>query len=174
VGAGNGFIKGDFVKHFVKYGYWGDIGIEVDKWMRVKSVDPFYVNGIKIGDKILKINSEKADVRSFSKNVLLSSKGKVVVIKTESKEIPVKVRKKNYNFTPLMHFGIVVDKNLNIIKIPKNIYNKTYIKTPAKLIKVNSKKVYSFNQLKKLLSYDKNVTITVEKDGIQITIPLRQ
>jgi len=174
IGTGGGFIKSDFVKHFVNYGYWGDIGIEVDKWMRVKYVDPFYVSGIKVGDKIVKINSKKADVRSFSKNVLLSPIGRVVVIKTEKKEIPLKVRKKIYNFTPLMHFGIVVDKDLNIIKLPKKLYNKTYIKTPAKLIAVNSHKLYTFNQLKKMLSFDKNVTITVEKDGIQITIPLRR
>jgi hypothetical protein len=174
VGSGDGFIRGDFIKHFAKYGYWGDIGIEVDKFMRVKSIDPFYVSGIKVGDKILKINSKKANVKTFSKYVLLGHIGDKVVIKSEKKEIVLEVRKKIYNFTPLMHFGIVVDKDLNIVKLSKELFNKTYIKPPAKLIKVNSYKVKSFEELKKILSFNKNVTITVEKDGIQITIPLRR
>ena len=174
IGRGDGFIKSDFVKHFVKYGYWGDVGVEVDRWMRVKYVDPFYVSGIKPGDKIIKINSRPANVKTFSKYILLSSLNRVVVIKTDKKEIPIKVRKKIYNFTPLLHFGIVVDKNLYVTKLPKDIYKKTYIKTPAKLIAVNGVKIHSFEQLKKVLSYDKNVTITLEKDSIKITIPLRR
>lgn len=174
IGRGDGFIKSDFVKHFVKYGYWGDVGIEVDRWMKVKYVDPFYVSGIKPGDKIIKINSHPANVKTFSKYILLSPVNRVVVIKTDKKEIPVKVRKKIYNFTPLLHFGIKVNKNLYVTKLPKDIYKKTYIKTPAKLIAVNGQKIYSFSQLKKVLSYDKNVTITLEKDSIKITIPLRR
>jgi len=174
-GIGNkGFIKGEFVKHFAKYGYWGDIGIGVDRWMRVEWVDPFYVKGVKPGDKLIKINLKPANVKTFSKYVLLGKKGDIVVIKTNHTTVALKIRKKIYNFTPLMHFGIVVNKNLKVVKLPEFILKKTYIKPPAKLIAVNGIKITSFDELKRVLSFNKNVTITLQKDGIKITIPLRR
>ena len=174
VGNGEGFIKSEYIKHFVKYGYWGDIGIEVNQDMIVKYIDPFYVKGIKLGDKIISINNKKATPKNFSKYVLLGKVGEVVLIKTNKLTIPLRIRKKVYNFTPLMHFGIVVDKNLNVIKLPKSISQKTFVKTPAKLVSINGKRIYSFDELKRVLSFYKNVTITLQKDGIKITIPLRQ
>jgi hypothetical protein len=174
-GIGNkGFIKGEFVKHFAKYGYWGDIGIGVNRWMRVEWVDPFYVRGVKPGDKLIKINLKPANVKTFSKYVLLGKKGDVVVIKTDHTTVALKVRKKIYNFTPLMHFGIIVNKDLEVVKLPEFILKKTYIKPPAKLIAVNGIKITSFDELKRVLSFNKNVTITLQKDGIKITIPLRR
>ncbi len=174
VGRGDGFLKSEFIKHFVKYGYWGDIGIEVDKNMIVKSIDPFYVKDIKVGDKIVKINLKPANVKTFSKYVILGKKGDVIVIKTNKTTVALKVRKKLYNFTPLIYYGIEIDKNLKIIKLPESIIQKTFVKPPAKLIAVNNIKINSFEELKKILSFNKNVTITVKKDGITINIPLRR
>jgi len=174
VGSGVGFIKSSFVKHFAKFGYWGDIGIEVDRFMKVKYVDPFYVQGIKPGERIVFINGKNANVKTFSKYVLLGKIGDEVKITTNNRSFLVKIRKKIYNFTPLMHFDIVVDKNLIVTKVSKKIYNKTYLTPPARLIAVNGKKIHSFSDLKKALSFDKNVTITLEKDGIKINIPVGQ
>ena len=174
VGNDDGFIKSEYIKHFVKYGYWGDIGIEVDKEMIVKYIDPFYVKGIKVGDKIISINNQKATPKTFSKYILLGKIGNEVKIKTKNSVVYLKIRKKIYNFTPLIHFGIVVDKKLNVIKIPKSIYQKTFIKPPAKLVAINNIKINSFDELKRVLSFYKNVTITLKKDGINIKIPLRQ
>ncbi|WP_457560642.1 DUF7488 domain-containing protein [Caminibacter sp.] len=174
IGRGDGFLRGDYVKHFAKYGYWGDIGIEVDENMVVKYVDPFYVNGIRPGDRIIKINLKKADVENFEKFVILGKIGHGVVIETNRGSYPLVIRKKIYNFTPLMHFGIVVNKNLYITKLPENIIKNRYIKPPVKLIAINGKKVKTFEELKKVLSFYKNVTITIEKNGIRLTIPLRK
>jgi hypothetical protein len=108
IGRGNGFIRSEFVKHFVKYGYWGDIGIEVDENMKVISFDPFYVKGMKLGEKIILINNKKATPKIFSKYILFGKIGDVVIIKTNKHLYKLRIRKKIYNFTPLMHFRIVV------------------------------------------------------------------
>jgi hypothetical protein len=174
IGNGRGFLRGDFVKHFAKYGYWGDIGIDVDKNMVVRYVDPFYVKGIKPGDKIIKINLKPATVESFEKYVILAKAGEGVVVKTQKGAYPLVVRKKIYGFTPLMHFGIKVNKNLLITALPEKIIKKYYINPPAKLISVNGKRVRSFEELKYILSFCKDVTITLQKDGVNIKIPLRK
>jgi hypothetical protein len=168
------FITGEYIKHFVKYGYWGSLGIGVNDKMIVTWVDPFYVKGIKPGDKILRINSKPANVENFDKYVILGKIGEVVVVTTQKGSFPIKIRKKIYNFTPLMHYGIIVNKNLEVLTLPKWIEEKYFIKPPAKLIKIDSKPVYTFDMLKKLLSFNKNVTITLEKEGIKINIPLRK
>jgi len=173
IGNNNGFIKSTFVKHFIKYGYWGDIGIDVDENMRVISFDPFYVRGLNLGEKILLINNQKANIKIFSKYILLGKVGNLVIIKTNKGIYKIKIRKKIYDFTPLMHFGIKVDKNLVVTKLPKTIKKRYYIKEGAKLIKINNKKITSFSELKKALSTYKNVTITLNFQGIEINIPLR-
>ncbi len=175
-GLGNGgVIRGDYVKHFVKYGYWGDIGIDADKNMNVLYIDPFYVDKIVPGDKITEINGKKAGVELFNKTVILGLLNDKVCLKTANgKKECLKIRKKVYEFTPLEHFGIKVDKHLNVIKLSKEIKNKIFLKPPAKIIAVNGKKIKSFAELKKILSFDKNVTITLEKNGIRISLPLRK
>jgi membrane-associated protease RseP (regulator of RpoE activity) len=173
VGNGDGFIKGDMVKHFVKYGYWGDIGIEVDENMKIVSFDPFYVKNLKIGDKIIKINSIPANPKIFKEYILKGICNKSVVLNVNGKKIKVKIRKKAYLFTPLEHFGIKVDKNLKVISIPKNLKKTYFIKPGAKIVKVNGKEIKTFEQLKKTLSTYKNVTISLIQQGISATIPLR-
>jgi hypothetical protein len=69
IGMGDGFIKAGMVMHFVKTGYWGDIGIDVDENMKIISFDPFYVKGIKLNDKITKINGKKADFKTFQEYI---------------------------------------------------------------------------------------------------------
>ncbi len=173
-GVGNkGFLRGDYVKHFAKFGYWGDIGIDVDENLVVKYVDPFYTK-IKPKEKILKINDKKATIQTYEKYVILGKINDIVKIQTNKGKYFVRVRKKVFNFTPLFNFGIVVDKNLTITKFPKKIEQKYYISPPAKLIKVNEHVVKTFKELKKILSFVKNVTITVEKNGIKLNIPLRK
>jgi hypothetical protein len=174
IGIGSGFIRSEFVKHFVKYGYWGDIGIDVDDEMKIVSFDPFYVKGMSLGEKVLLINGKKANVRNFSKYVLLGKVGNRVKIKTNKKVYVLKIRKKIYNFTPLLHFGIKVNKELIVVKFPKEIKEKYLLKEGAKIIKVNNRKIYDLNSLKKLLSTYKNVTITVDFDGIVLNISLRR
>jgi hypothetical protein len=173
-GVGNkGFLPKEYLLHFIKYGYWGDIGIEVNEDMVVISVDPFYAKGIKIGDKIVKINLKKATPKTFTKFVILSPINRAVVIRTQDKNIALVVRKKIYNFTPLVHYGIYVDKNLVVTKLPKKYKMRFFPNKPIKVYAINSKRVYSFEQLKKLLSTTKNVTITFIQDGIKITLNLR-
>ncbi len=174
VSGKNGFLRGDYIKHFAKYGYWGDIGIEADENMIVQYTDPFYAKGIKPGDRILMIDSKPANIETYEKFVILGKAGSVVVIKTDKGTFPLTVRKKMYDFTPLMHYGIKVNKKLEITSLPTKISEKYYISPPAKIIAVNSVKTDSFLKLKYLLSFHKNVTITVEKEGIKINIPLRK
>ncbi|NPA11394.1 MAG: hypothetical protein GXO62_04050 [Epsilonproteobacteria bacterium] len=170
VGRGDGFIGGDYINHFVKYGYYGDIGIYVNDEMRVMYYDPYYVKGIKAGDKILKINSKKATPQSFKKYVLFGKKGERVTVKTTSRTLRLKIRKRKYHFSPLLAFGIVVDKNLNILYLPKWLEDKTFIKPPAKLVALNGREVKSIADIRKIDT--KNVTITIEKDGIRINVRL--
>ena len=174
-GVGNGnFIPSSYLRHFVKYGYWGDIGIEVDENMVVKSVDPFVAKGIKPGDKIIRINMKKADIGTFTKYVILAQKGKGVALKTNRGEYLLSVRKKRYAFTPLSYYGIEVDKSLSVTKMPKKLQNRFFKHKKIKIYAVNFKRVYSYEGLKKALSYDKNVTITFIQDGIKINITLRR
>jgi len=170
VSSGNGFLGSKKLLHFVKYGYWGDIGIEVDEKMRVIYSDPFYTD-IKPGEKIISINNKKATPLIYEKYVLLSTLNKKVLIKTNIHKELLKVRKKKFLFTPLEYYGVKVDKNL-IAYLPKNLYNRYFLKK-GKIIKVNDKKVTSFKDLNYLLSFNKNVTITLESEGILINIPLR-
>ena len=173
IGRGDGFIKADMVKHFVKYGYWGDIGIDVDKNMKIKSFDPLYVKGLSVGDKITKINSKPANAKLFAKYVLLGKENGIVSVTLNTKKLKIKIRKKTYLFTPLNHYGIKVDKNLQITYISKDLKDRYFINRGAKIIEVNSQKVKTFAELKKALSTYKNVTITVMDQGIRIKIPLR-
>jgi hypothetical protein len=173
IGRGDGFIKADMIMHFVNTGYWGDIGIDVDENMKIISFDPFYVKGIKLNDKITKINDKKADFKTFQKYILTAKKNKNVNVTINNKTLKLKIRKKKYLFTPLEHYGIYVDSNLKIIKLPENIKRKYYLKNGAKIVAVNNQETTTFLQLKQLLSTYKNVTITLLVDGMTFTIPLR-
>jgi hypothetical protein len=173
IGTGDGFIKGDMVNHFVKYGYWGDVGIDVDENMKIISVDPFYVKGVKTGEKILKINSKPANVKTFTKYVILSDVSKTVRFNINGKTYNIKVRKKRYNFSILEYYGIKVNSNLIITDISDKIKNRYYISEGAKIIRVNGKKVSSLRELNRLLSSCKNVTISVEDQGVYLNIRLR-
>ena len=59
VGSKDGFFLIEYIRHFSKYKYWGDVGIVVDKDFRVKYVDPFFVKGFKLGEKIKTINKNR-------------------------------------------------------------------------------------------------------------------
>jgi quinolinate synthase len=75
----------------------------------------------------------------------------------------------------LKFLGILYDKNLKIIKIlPNSIAQKHFIPLNSKIIKVNNIKVYTPSDIKKALNNKKNVTITLEKNGIRISMPLRK
>jgi len=173
IGKGEGFIKGDMVLHFVKYGYWGDAGIEADEDMKIVSFDPFYIKGLHLGDKILKINGKKATPDIFKKYIIQGIQGKKVVLNINGKIIKISLRKKKYLFTPLNYFGIFIDKNLQITKLSNKIKSRYYIRPGAKIVKVDGKKVSNVFELNQLLSTYKNVTISVLDEGILINIPLR-
>jgi ribosomal protein L19 len=172
-GTGDGFVGADMVKHFVKYGYWGDAGIEVNENMNIVSFDPFYVKNIKIGEKIEFINGHKASPAEFNRYILEGICGKTVLLVVGGRKIKIKLRKKKYLFTPLEHFGIKVDKKLRITSLPDKLENIYYVMPGAKITAVNGVKVETFEQLKKALSTYKNVTISLEQQGITATIPLR-
>ena len=171
VGNKKGFLDSKKLIHFVKYGYWGDVGVGVDKNLKVIYSDPFYTN-IKPGEKILFINSKKATPEIFSKFILLGKKGKTVKIITNKGKYILKIRKLRYLYTPLENYGIKVDKNLNAT-LPKNLAYQ-YFLHKGKIVEVNYKKITNFNELLYLLSFSKNVTITLQNNGIKINIPLRK
>ena len=171
-GVGNkGFLDTKRLMHFVKYGYWGTIGISVNDKMKVLYSDPFYTN-IKPGEKIIKINNKKATPKSFTDMILLGRYREKVKLKTDKGSYILKIRKLKYNFTPLEFYGIKVDRNLTAY-LPSNLQNRYFLKS-GKIIKVNNQKITSFNKLLYMLSFDKNVTITLQKDGIEINIALRK
>ena len=170
-GIGNkGFLDKKRLMHFVKYGYWGDIGISVDDKMKVLYSDPFYTN-IKPGEKIIKINHKKATPENFTDLILLNRLNKKIKITTNKGSYFLKIRKLKYNFTPLEFYGIKVDRNL-IAYLPLNLQNRYFLKS-GKIIKVNNQKVTSFANLLYLLSFNKNVTITLQKDTMRIRINLK-
>ena len=171
VGNKKGFLNSRKILHFVKYGYWGDIGIGVDENLKVMYSDPFYTS-IKPGEKILYINHNKATPKIYTNIILLGKEGERVLIKTDKAVYKFKLRRLKYLYTPLENYGIKVNKNL-IACLPKHLKYKYFLDC-GKIIKINNKKVKSFNQLLYLLSFDKNVTITLQKDGIIIDIPLRK
>ena len=170
IGNASGFLDKKRLMHFVKYGYWGDIGVKVNKKMEVLYTDPYYTN-IKPGEKILFINSKKATPEIFTDYILLGKTGEKVKIITNKGKYIVRLRKLQYGFTPLSYFGIKVDKNLTVY-LPPNLANKYFLKS-GKIVEINHKKVTSFDELLYLLSF-KNVTIMLEKEGIKIDIPLRK
>jgi len=172
VSSKRGFLDYEKISHFVKYGYWGSAGFAVNKNLTVTWSDPFYTR-IRPGEKILIINNKKATPEIFTKYITLAKCGDILIIKTNRHLEKLKVRKMRYLFTPLEHYGIKIDKNLNVISLPKWIKQKYFI-NGGKLIKVNSKEVKNFNELRYLLSFDKNVTITLENNGVIFNIPLRK
>ncbi len=171
VSSNRGFLDSKKLIHFVKYGYWGDIGIGVDENLKVLYSDPFYTD-IKPGERILFINSKKATPKIFTDYILLGKKGQKVTIITNKNGYTLKIRKLKYLYTPLENYGIKVDKNLEAL-LPKNLANRYFLKK-GKIVAVNFQKIFSFKQLLYLLSFDKNVTITLENNGIKINIPLRK
>jgi len=173
IGDGVGFYKEDLIKHFIKYGYWGDVGIDVNEKLEIISFDPFYVKGIKLKDKIQKINYKKATPKLFKEYILLFKKGKNVVLTINNKDYKLKIRKKDYFFTPLEYFGIKLDENLTLLAIPKKFQTVYFIKPGAKLIKVNQKRVYSLNDVREALSTYKNVTITIKYKELVAQVPIR-
>lgn len=168
VGSKDGFFLIEYIRHFSKYKYWGDVGIVVDKDFRVKYVDPFFVKGFKLGEKIKTINKKKATFELWNKYITLAKEGSIVYINGKK----LKVRKRVFGFTPLNYFGIYVNQNLEL-KFPKKIKNRYFINDGAKLISINSKKISSYNELLKVLSTTKNVTISVNDKGIILKIDLR-
>jgi len=162
-----GFLDTKRIFHFLKYGYWGDIGVGVDEKMKVLYSDPFYTS-IRPNEKILLINGKRATPKMWTDFIILGKKGDIVRIKTNKKEYSLKIRKLKYLFTPLEYYGIKVDKNL-IAYLPKRLYERYFLKS-GKIVKINNKKVTSFKTLLYLLSFNKNVTITLEKDGIEVVI----
>jgi len=172
-GVGNRyFIPKEYLMHFAKYGYWGDVGIEINDKLVVKSVDPYYVKNIQPGERIISINSKPANLKNFTKYVILNQVGRVVKIKTNKHEEILKIRKKIYNFTPLNNFGIVVNKNLEVVKLPESLKNRFFPNKPIKVYEINGEKISSFDELLKKLS-SRDVTITFIQDGIKIKVPLR-
>jgi len=167
----SGFLNTKKLLHFVKYGYWGNIGIKVNKEMKVLYSDPFYTS-IKPNEKILYINDKKATPENFTNLVLLGKIGEKIKIVTNKGKYFLNIRKLKYNFTPLIHYGIKVDKNL-IAYLPKNLVNRYFLKS-GKIIKINNQKITSFNKLLYMLSFNKNVTITLQNSGIEINISLRK
>ena len=171
IGAEKGFLDSRKIIHFVKFGYWGDIGIGVDENLKVLYSDPFYTD-IKPGEKILFINSKKATPEVYSSYVLLGNNNQKINVITNKGRYVLKIRKLKYFYTPLEHYGIKVDKNLEAV-LPKSLADRYFLKK-GKIVRVNDKKVNSFNELLYLLSFNKNVTITLENNGIKIDIPLRK
>ena len=170
VGGENGFIDSKRLLHFVKYGYWGDVGVGIDEDMRVLYSDPFYTS-IRPGEKILFINHKKATPEIYTDYIFLGRLNQKVSIVTNKGKYILKIRRLKYLYTPLKHFGIKVDKNLTAY-LPENLANRYLLKS-GRIIKVNGKKVNSFSSLLYMLSFSKNVTITVENHGIILDIPLR-
>jgi len=173
IGNGVGFYKEDLIKHFVKYGYWGDVGIEVNEKLEIVNFDPLYIKGIKLKDKIQKINYKKATPKFFRDYILLFKKGKKVVLTINNKNYKLKIRKKDYFFTPLEYFGIKLNENLTILAIPKKLQIVYFIKPGAKLIKVNKKRVYSLEDVRKALSNYKSATVTIKYSKFTSQIPIR-
>jgi len=166
IGNKDGFIDGELIKHFYKYHYWGDIGIDVDSKLRIVSIDPFYVRDFKIGDKILYINSKKATLKLFRKYVLLAKVGDIVNING----INIRVRKKVFNFTPLNYFGIYVNKDLSL-NFSNKIKNRYFIEDGSKLLAINKKRVHSFKEVKRILSTTKSGIISIVYNGLFLDIP---
>ena len=171
IGNRKGFLETKKLLHFVKYGYWGDIGIGVDENLKVLYSDPFYTD-IKPGEKILFINSKKATPKVYTSYVLLGKNNQKISVITNKGKYFLKIRKLKYLYTPLENYGIKVDKNLEAV-LPKSLADIYFLKK-GKITAVNSQKISSFKQLLYLLSFDKNVTITLENNGIKIDIPLRK
>ena len=170
IGNARGFLDKKRLMHFIKYGYWGDIGVKVNKKMEVLYTDPYYTN-IKPGEKILFINSKKATPEIFTDYILLGKVGEKIKIITNKGKYIVKLRKLKYGFTPLSYFGIKVNKNL-IAYLPENLAKKYFLKS-GKIVEINHKKITSFDELLYRLSF-KNDTITLENSGIKIDINLRK
>jgi len=172
VSNGEEFLTKKYLFHFVRYGYWGDIGLEVDENLIVKSVDPFYVKGIKPYDKIVKINGKRASAELFTKYVILGVEGNEVSVSTPTKTVKLRIRKKEYLFTPLEHFGIKVDKNLFVKKMPKTLKSRFFPDKPVKIVKINSKKVENFEDLLRALSYSTAYEVTFLQSGIEIKVKM--
>ena len=170
VSSNGGFLDGKKILHFVRYGYWGDVGVGVDDNLKVTYSDPFYTT-IKPGEKILYINSKKATPKIFTESILLGKVNNKVKIVTNKGKYLLRIRKLKYNFTPLEYYGIKVDRNLTAY-LSKNLANRYFLKS-GKIVKVNGERVNSFKDLLYILSFNKNVTITLKKDGIKVKVILK-
>jgi hypothetical protein len=168
IGSKDGFFLPSYITHFAKYRYWGDVGIVVGKDFRVKYVDPFFADGFKLKEEIKTINGKKATFELWNRYVTLAKEGSIVYINGKK----LKVRKRVFGFTPLSYFGVYVDKNLKL-RFCKKIKDRYFVSDGAKLISINSKKISSYNELLKVLSTTKNVTISVDDKGIILKIDLR-
>lgn len=166
-----GIIQKDYIRRFVNSDTldYADIGIRVkDEKNRVvvKRVDPFVKrNPFKKDDILLKIDGVNVgDASTFMKKILFSkiSKSYVIILKRGSKIINCVVKTtKRYgggyiSDSFLEQKGIYFSKDLTIVKLT-NTLNSNGLKVGDRLIQLNSKRVYSLDDIANDMSAFKNL-----------------
>ena len=190
--GGKNFIDSDFILRFLdkKRVVYADMGVKFAQkgsTIFVKEVNPFFKNlRLKAGDKIVYIDGKKyKNVTNLSKYILFSKVGKVIkVTYKRGKHIykhSLKLRRKLsgglIRQTYLRYIGLIMGYDLKIDYVVKNsLAFKLGLKKGDKLLKINDKFIYSYNDIQKVLSKIKKreIYLLFSRDDFQFFVHFRR
>ena len=180
-----GIIEKEYIQRFLttKDTAYSDIGIRVkdeNNLVIVAAIDPFMKNNpFKKDDCILFLDANKVqDSASLMRDILFAKLGSThkVKIKRGSKILSLTVKsKKRYSGgyksdTFLEQYGWLFDKDLNIIKINKNV-NNYGLKLGDRLLQVNGKSVKNQQDIIENISDFKDyASLLFERENFQFFV----
>ena len=174
IGSGkNRFIPSKYIKYFLSHNSYSDVKFKIDKNFVIIEKNPYYNKNFKVGDKILKVNGKKLSYENLLDTILMS-KGYLTFTILRGKKIlklKAKLFSKGEIDNYLQNTGIITDKNLNIISIkPNSLASKHYIGAFGKITKVNNQKVKTLEDINRIISSSKDVTITITQNGMNFQL----
>jgi membrane-associated protease RseP (regulator of RpoE activity) len=176
IGAGNNrFITSKYIKYFLYNSGYGDVKFKIDRNFIITEKNPYNNKNFKIGDKILLINDKKLSYEKAVDTILMSKPNsylKFTVLRNNKIfKLKAKVFQKGQVDNYLQGTGIVTDELLNIIQIkPNSLASKHYLSTSGKIKKINGHLVKTLDELNAIISNSKDVTITVEQNGMDFQL----
>ncbi len=186
------FIDSDFILRFLdkKRVVYADMGVKFAQKgsnIFVKEINPFFKNlWLRAGDKIVLVDGKKyKNISILNKYILFSKPGKIIKIAFKrgkhiyKQNIKLKKRLSGglLKQTYLRYIGLILGYDLKIHYIIKNsLALKLGLKKGDKLLKINDKFIYSYNDIQKVLSKIKKreIYLLFSRDDFQFFVHFRR
>ena len=175
IGVGVGkdeFLTKKEIYHILHKGNYGDTRFEFNRNLVITKLYPYGNNNFKVGDKII----SKLNYFQLEEKILYSKVGSYINFNVLRNGKKIRLKAKIFNrfkrvikiIYPnyLKESGLVVDKNLRIVKVLKNSFASKHYIFSGTIYKVNEIPVFNRNEANAIIYKLKNVTITIKLDGL--------